>query len=191
MKYFSSDFHLSHKSVLDWSKRPFKIVEENNQYILDLILSTCKKGDDLYFLGDLSWRDNIYLKYFLSKLKFINFHWILGNHDDPSLELQKLCTTVSNMKEIKIQKNTTILCHFPMISWNKSHQNSFMLHGHHHIYGESTEELTQKATGKILNVNIELHNYKLWSEDEVIEYMSNRPDNWDYKTKNDSSLTNI
>jgi len=87
---------------------------------------------------------------------------------------------MSSLKDVYIgDKLPVVLCHYPMLTWNKSHYNSFMLYGHHHTNSNGTAELAYKAEGKMLNVNVEFHNYMPWSEEEVIEYMSHRPDNWD------------
>ncbi len=178
MKYFSSDFHFSHEGVIKWSNRPFKNVDEMNETIVSNILSTLKSGDDLYFLGDLSW-DNEYTKQFFDRIKHINFHWVLGNHEKGSDFFRQRCRSMTSLKEVKIGDKSVTLCHYPMLTWNKSHYNSYMLHGHHHINSHGTAELEARAPGKILNVNVEFHDYKPWSEDEIVSFMKTRPDNWD------------
>ena len=182
MKYFSSDYHLGHKHVIPWSNRPFNNIEEMNEKIISNIESL-PSGSDLYFLGDLSWDMSI-LDGFFNRMRKANihFHWILGNHDEKhgAEKYRKNCSSQSHMKDVYIgDKTPVVLCHYPMLTWNKSHYNSFMLYGHHHANSHGTAELVYKAEGKMLNVNVEFHDYKPWSEEEIIEYMKMRPDNWD------------
>jgi len=181
MKYFSSDYHFSHTNVIPWSKRPFSSIEENNEVIISNIEKALKPGDELYFLGDLSWDVN-FTRVFFERIKkaHIQFHWILGNHEKGSDLYRKQCASMSSLKDVYIgDKLPVVLCHYPMLTWNKSHYNSFMLYGHHHANSNGTVELVHKAEGKMLNVNVEFHNYMPWSEEEIVEYMKMRPDNWD------------
>jgi hypothetical protein len=34
-------------------------------------------------------------------------------------------------------------------------------------------------TGKALNVNLEFHEYEMWTWDEIVSFMATREDNWD------------
>jgi calcineurin-like phosphoesterase family protein len=142
-----------------------------------------KPGDILYFLGDLSMGKQG-ADYFFSKLpRHITFHWVRGNHDKNIAKYAHKCASITELKEIKIRDTKVVLCHYPMLTWNCSHYNSWMLYGHHHIGSHGTDELDTRAVGKMLNVNCEMNDFKPWSELDVIKYMENRPDNWDLVTK--------
>ncbi len=183
MKYVTSDLHLGHKRIITetFSGRPWDTIEEHDKAIVDNIMKPLKRGDELFVLGDLSWSKDGYWRFFNSIPKKVTVHWVLGNHDlKPYKQWKHLVTSVCELKHIRIQKNTVALCHYPMITWNKSHYDSWMLYGHHHINGIGIEELDKLTSGKMLNVNIEMHDYKPWSEEEIVEYMSHRPHNWDY-----------
>lgn len=182
MKYFSSDWHLGHFRSIEFSDRPFKTVEEMDETIIENMISPLKKGDELYFLGDMAFDIETAAKFFTRLKKGIKLFWILGNHERTAKHFQHYCIQQSLMKEIRIQKNSTTLCHYPMITWNKSHYNAWQLYGHHHAKSHGFEKVPELASGKQLNVNCEFHNYTPWHEDEIIEYMKNRPDNWDIIT---------
>ena len=186
MIYISSDWHLDHKRIIDLAERPFKSTDEMNKVILTNMFAKLKPNDDFYFLGDLSWSTPGYALLFEMLPKNINFHIILGNHDRASSfnKYKKQIASVSHMKDIKIQNIPVTLCHYPMITWNKSHYNAFQLFGHHHINSHGTDQLNSHFAGKQLNVNCEMHNFQPWSETEIIDYMKTRPDNWDYIPKN-------
>jgi len=179
MNYFSSDWHLGHNNVIKYSDRPFSSINEMDDRILSNLYSL-NPHDSLFFLGDLAFNQFSLDKFFtlLPKLK-INFHWILGNHDQYYKKYYHLCSSISTIKEIKILGVHTTLCHYPMISWNHSHYNAYQLFGHIH-HNSSNPLLLHKISGKMLNVNIELNNYNLFSELDIHNYMLSQPNNSDY-----------
>ena len=179
MKFFSSDIHLNHSAVLRFSDRPFETIEEQTEYFLDEVNTTLSRNDDFYFLGDLSWNREGSEHFFNNLKKGIRFHWLLGNHDKQWQQFVKRCVSVSYLKTIKIGSTHVVLGHFPMVTWDKSHYNAWMLFGHHHNHSNGFSNLSKHICGKTMNVNWEFHNYKLWSEDEVINVMKDLPDNWD------------
>lgn len=181
MKYFSSDWHINHINILKYSGRPFDTIEEMNTLLFFQMLKKLSAGDEMYFLGDLSWnRDGA--DSFLNNIpKGVGFHWILGNHDEKiSKKDYPKVTSISHMKEIKIQGHPVTLCHYPMLTWNKSHHNAWMLHGHHHNGEDGIDEVGYRTRGKILNVNCEFHNFLPVSEQKVVDIMSGKGDNWNY-----------
>jgi calcineurin-like phosphoesterase family protein len=187
MKLFTSDLHINHKNmILHNGRSEFKSVDEMNDLILSNLYKKVKPGDDLYVLGDLllgnGTESSELLLDILNKSK-VKFYFIIGNHDKINENFRRLCTSISYLKEIKIGGNNTTLCHYPLLEWNKSHYNSFLLHGHIHKFSHSLKGFKKFPLGKVLNVNVEFHNYEPWTEEEVIEYMKNRPDNWDYIKK--------
>lgn len=151
-----------------------------NATIIKNMFSPLKKGDMFFFLGDLSWSKDGYWQIFNNLPDGVEFHWILGNHDLKEWkQWRSHVTSTSELRHINVQKNTVALCHYPMLTWNKSHYNSFQLYGHHHEAGYGSDRLQDMISGKQLNVNCEFHDYKPWHEDEIIEYMNKRGDNWD------------
>jgi calcineurin-like phosphoesterase family protein len=81
MWYFSSDWHLGHENVIRFSKRPFSSVEQMDSAIIKNMTSPLKRGDEFFFLGDLSWNIPVGERFFYSLPEGVQFHWILGNHD--------------------------------------------------------------------------------------------------------------
>ena len=57
-----------------------------------------------------------------------------------------------------------------MLTWNKSHRGSIMLHGHEHGNLVHTEE----SRGKTMDVGIDVHG-RFLHFDEIIEMMKDRP----------------
>lgn len=193
MKWFSSDWHLGHHLTIEHSHRPFKDVEEMSDVIIHNMFKDCKRGDDFYFLGDLSWDRKIVERVYEAAQKGrFRLHWILGNHDKSwgkqfrnTIKVYNKMNTMSEMMNIKLTDKDgkhypTVLCHYPMLTWDKSHYNSFLLFGHHHLTTHKADEIKKfEESGKKLNVCCEFHDYKPLNEIQVIDIMNTRPDNWD------------
>ena len=104
---------------------------------------------------------------------------MLGNHEKGWEQHKRFCSSIERLDSTTINGNHVVMCHYPMITWDRSHFNAWQLFGHHHNKSYGFKEIVEKSIGKTLNVNIEFHDYKPWSEEEIIEYMNTRPDNWD------------
>ena len=181
MKYFSSDWHLGHIKILEMANRPFENINEMNKKIVDNMLKPLKSGDTFYFLGDMAFYIKHVLSFFEGLPDNVKFIWINGNHDkkipwEISVLFPNIDIEIVPMKEIKIGRKELTLCHYPMRMWNKSHYNTWHLHGHCHN-GQENRDFRQE--GKVLNVNCEFNDYKPWSENDIIKYMSNQSDNAD------------
>lgn len=187
MDWFTSDLHLGHLSVIK-HRTEFKSLEEMRNTICKNF-ECVRKGDRLFLLGDLGWsveEVRSFIERFTSK--GVHVFWIRGNHDTD--ELWKL-SIPDNQKSflhkcdsMKVRATTEysglFLSHYPMLIWDKSHYNGCHLYGHSH---KDTSDVPYTLTimkGKCLNVNVELHDYKPWSRDEVQEYMDKTHCNIDY-----------
>jgi calcineurin-like phosphoesterase family protein len=191
MWYFSSDWHLGHEKVIGFSNRPFGSVSQMDTVIINNMTSRLKGGDEFFFLGDLSWNIPVDERFFQSLPEGVKFHWILGNHDyDKYLKpFEQYCASISTIKELKPGKDQLlILCHYPMISFNRSHHNSWQLYGHHHIKPNGQDNLFPVFTGKRMNVNCEFHDYLPVTLKNVEKHMEQQPDNWDYLSKKSAEM---
>jgi len=175
--WFTSDWHLNHKHVMQVCSRPFETVEFMDDTIIYNLYHMTKPGDQVYFLGDLSFNRNVGLEFLKKIPRNIHFHFIWGNHDKKMWkkdELLKYCASVQWIKDIKINKQKITLCHYMMSSWNCSHWNAWHLFGHHH-----NKTQADHAIGKTMSVCVDLHNFFPVSFDQVKAYMETRHDNWD------------
>lgn len=161
MIYFTADSHYSHqnivKGVTRWddtsSTRNFATVEEMNEAIITNINKAVKLDDTLFHLGDVSFGGVDKVIEFRNRIKCKNVHLILGNHDvniHASKELQEQFSSVDFYREISINGQKIVLCHYPLRTWNKWHTGSWMLHGHchgklqHHIPAQLLKELLEE-----------------------------------------------
>jgi calcineurin-like phosphoesterase family protein len=93
-----------------------------------------QKTDSLYLLGDFAfktpgrWRPLINCK---------NVWLIRGNHEPGPEKLKNVFGhQVADIKGVKCCGVHTVLCHYPMAYWDKSHYGSYHLYGHLHLSWE-------------------------------------------------------
>lgn len=130
--YFTADTHFGHKNIIGFCNRPYGDVHHMNESLIGRWNRKVRPTDTVYHLGDFS---------FMSKeetLKIVrrlngNIHLVRGNHDGKmDWSVFEQFVTVREIHEIKIDNQTIVMCHYPMLTWNKSHYGSWMLHGHSH-----------------------------------------------------------
>jgi calcineurin-like phosphoesterase family protein len=83
--FYSSDWHLGHKRIIELCDRPFASVEEMNREILERCNDTVRENDRLFLLGDHvmgSYAENVEL---LRQIRCRNVTLLPGNHDRWSL----------------------------------------------------------------------------------------------------------
>lgn len=169
--YFTSDIHFGHRNIIEYCNRPFNSVEEMDEGIIKKINARVKKGDRLYFLGDLSFykmRDIHKMHDILSRINGQKF-WIRGNHDyrDTVKELGQYFEWARDYYELKVDKQFIVLSHFPFSVWHRQHHGAWHLHGHTHG--------SYQGQGKILDVGIDSHpDFNIFSFDEVKSFMDSR-----------------
>lgn len=85
---------------------------------------------------------------------------------------QDLFTTVNAYLEVKLEKKTFVLSHFPMQEWYEMDKvGSIMLHGHNH--GRMNYHDLNKNYRR-MDVGCDTNNLKPYSIDEIIEIMRTR-----------------
>lgn len=158
--------------------------------IIERMVAPLKPSDDFYFLGDIGNDENSIKRFFDALPRGVKFYWILGNHDHPKTvdKFAPLCHFIGHMYETKIvvgepmkgkPRQHIVMCHYPMITWNKSHYGAWQLYGHHHTRTWKQDELPYRAGGKQVNVNCEFFGYEPIDENYLVDIMKTRADNWD------------
>ena len=127
--FFTSDTHFGHNNVIRFCNRPFA-----NAYEMDVELTrrwneVVNKDDTVYHLGDFAFRNKTHVSEYLAHLNGI-IHLVTGGHDKKGT--WKYFASFDKVMQIKVGKQTIVLCHYPMVSWEKSHYGSWMLYGHTH-----------------------------------------------------------
>ena len=132
--FFTSDLHIGHRNILEYSKRPFETIEEHDEALVQNWNSIVRPGDLVYVLGDFALCDAERATRFAKRLMGQRY-LVYGNHDkrlrkDRDFTNQWLWTR--DLTQIDVNGQKIVLCHFPMLTWNQSHRGSWNLHGHCH-----------------------------------------------------------
>ena len=209
--YFTADTHYHHKNICrgasNWTNksscRDFELLQDMDEAIIDGINRTVAADDVLFHLGDYAFGDAKYYREFRSRINCQTIYLIYGNHDERLIaneeDLQSLFTECSFYREVTFKSQKIILSHYGFRVWNKSHHESWMLHGHSHgtlspsIPGPLVEDLLNKkkydvlrslakgthgthhSNGKTMDVGIDTHpEFRPYSFDEIHEIMKHR-----------------
>ena len=170
--YFTSDHHYGHKNICRFADRPFNSVEEMNEALIRNHNDTVGPTDTVWFLGDFAFVHAEEAKRILRRLNGHKF-LVLGNHDKQIAKKQRefigegLFEGIYNYREIYVDKQPIILCHYGMRVWNKSHHGSWMLYGHSHG--------SLPPHGKSVDVGVDDKNitdeYRPYSFEEIRQFM--------------------
>lgn len=175
--FFTSDLHFGHENIVKFAKRPFKDVTEMDETLIKNWNDTVKDGDDLFFVGDLSFHKAAETKKILSRLNG-NKYMIRGNHDMNRIndDLKKRFIWVKDLHTIKIRDfdvhggyQKIVLCHYALRVWDCKHYGSWNLHGHSH------GSLTMLDGLKQLDVGCDVWGYKPVSYEKVKKIMEEIP----------------
>ena len=148
--WFTSDLHFGHRRILNFVPNRIKefnlnleeenVIETHDNLLIEKWNNTISKHDIVYILGDVSFVSSDDTKKILEKLNGKK-HLIMGNHDSPCSSLSNYFVSTSQIKEVTFKKIHysfleedlhCILCHYPLIAWNRRMHGSVMLHGHTH-----------------------------------------------------------
>ena len=178
--FFFSDPHYGHANICGgvstWTEksgcRNFNTLEEMNDIIVNAINSKVGVDDELYCLGDWSFGGIKNIYEFRKRLQVKTIHLILGNHDVhveknkifEGIPVQELFTSVSNFKEISVNKQHIVLCHFPLEQWNNMDGGYWHLHGHCH-------GVLPETNFKRIDVGLDANNLNIFSFEDVEEIM--------------------
>lgn len=136
MLWFTSDLHLGHANVLNFTARDWPDIDAMNRGLIEAINQCVMPADDLYILGDYSFklakadaarlRDRIGCRW---------VHLVPGNHDkDWSSEPEFADTFILEppICRVKADGLKLVLSHYPLMDWPSMSHGSWHLHGHIH-----------------------------------------------------------
>ena len=137
MIYYIGDTHFGDKRVMELAGRPYSSVQEMNNDIADKWNRRVGETDTVYILGDFAFDDvaaqvvdNLRGKKIL----------LLGNHDEVlSLETLRKFADVKTIETIFDDGRSVCLCHYPLLSYNRS------VYGGYHVFGHIHNNQNDKA----------------------------------------------
>lgn len=196
--WFTADLHAQHPKIVDICSRPVylskKEIDENGVQVKDcsdpaykklindandewlikeVINNTVDKKDRLYILGDVTMANKVASDKFLDRLNG-NKTLVVGNHDKNILKSTRF-GEITQIKDFTYSRRDAginihiVLCHYPMLSWNRRIHGSWHLYGH--VHGRNP------GIGRSHDVGID-NPYNMWRPInlyEVCNIMVNKP----------------
>ncbi len=166
-RFFVSDLHLGHKNILP-TRPQFTSIEEHDAYLIERWNKKVHKNDEVWILGDVSFRSPYSVPTYLSMMKGKK-HLIVGNHDEDWMKkvdnLNEYFETVEYLKIIRFDHMQVTLCHYPMLEFPGSrYQNietSYLIHGHiHGIKREDVYGYIKEYQPNALNAGVDINNFE-------------------------------
>ncbi len=200
MLYFTSDLHLGHENAIEFKHRPFANLEEMNQTLIQNINDTVSAADELWILGDFSFKINREeVRALRRQISCRHVHLIYGNHDK-DYSSDHIFQSVQHYRELKTDYGRVVLFHYPILEWHAAHYGSILLHGHIHSTGDYNEENLKKKYSdrityghkaklddlglRIYDVGVDANNYRPISLERIAELMQIPPVKDSFSTQN-------
>tara|TARA_R100000789_G_scaffold100091_2_gene108695 strand:- start:2187 stop:2729 length:543 start_codon:yes stop_codon:yes gene_type:complete len=133
VNWYTADLHFNHTNIIQHCSRPFASSAEMDKEIVNRM--QCVGDDDnLWILGDFAFARNAESRRHVADLFEAipgHKHLVRGNHDHKST-MKLSWESVQELVEIKDQEQSLVLCHYPLITWNKARHGALHLFGHVH-----------------------------------------------------------
>lgn len=191
--WFTSDTHFQHFGIIKFQKERSKAMgitddmtdaeklKRHDEWLINMWNRTVGKYDHVYILGDFSFAPTEDTRRILSKLRGIK-HLIVGNHDKSCKGLGNYFRTVSQIKEVPIKKYQydfleediyLVLCHFPLVAWNRRLHGALHVHGHTHNSISSINEESGELRVDI-GIDSDIADFGLVSLENVYKFMKDK-----------------
>ena len=182
--HFIGCTHWGHSNVLKFDKRPFTSIEEHDNALIENWNKKVKKGDIVFHLGDITFKSPNYINPILEQLNG-EIYLVGGNHDKLK-EVKKMpkIKKVFGLLDLYVKDDKAddklgnqqhiVLSHYPILSWNRSHYRSWMLHSHTHQNLAKDPFYDWYYKRKVIDVGVNGINYEPISYSEVKTIMLNK-----------------
>lgn len=139
-----------------------------NEVLVEKWNAKIKKNDRVYHLGDFCFGGKGKILDIFHRLNGQK-HLVRGNHDVDAKWFDELWASVQDYKSIRIEGQKIVMMHYPLLTWDKAHNGSWMLHGHsHHLLQPSTQPRID------VGVDGEGYDFSPLSYEEVVALMEGR-----------------
>lgn len=167
--YFTSDTHFGHRNIIKYCNRPFSNEKEMDEALVANWNARVRPDDEVFHLGDFGFGKEEYLDRILKRLNGKKY-FVRGNHDKAMRgRILDHFESVREYAEINIGGQKIIICHYPLVTWNKARHGSWMLHGHcHHTLDWMNEDTTR------IDVGVDGWNYAPVSMSQLHNAMSKK-----------------
>lgn len=168
--WFTADLHLGHANVIKYAERPFADVEEMNTELVRRWKAIVQPKDHVYLLGDFYFGPRGGAGPIIRDLPGVKY-LVPGNHDKHSRKDGFFTLSfkwVKDLAEISVEGQHIVLCHYALLTWNRMHYSSWMLHGHSH------GSLKENPNARRLDVGVDCWNYAPVSFEEIKDAMTKK-----------------
>lgn len=188
--WFVADTHFSHENILKFKENRIEtfnlnildenVLEQHDNELIKLWNKTIQKRDTVYIIGDFSFASPERTRKILEKLNGKK-HLIVGNHDKACKNLSNYFVSVSQIKDVTFKKTVfpfldenliCVLCHYPMVAWNRRMHGSVMIHGHTHGSLDTINTLSEELRVDV-GFDALLNDSGFASLEQVYRYMKN------------------
>lgn len=172
--WFTSDNHFGHANSIKYCNRPFKDCQEMDETMIRLWNENVKPGDTVWTLGDFAFLKLDKIENLIRRLNG-NIHITLGNHDQEIRKNRRrlldegFFKEIVDYKELKMDGQHLVLCHYPMRQWNRSHHGAYQLFGH--VHGGLEPLNTSVDVGVDSTWVTGTAPYKPFHYDEIVRFM--------------------
>jgi calcineurin-like phosphoesterase family protein len=129
--HFTADNHFGHANIIALSARPFATVEEMDERMIHNWNAVVEPGDNVWHVGDFAYRcDPKRQRAIFSRLNGSK-HLVPGNHDDKDT-LSLAWASIGQIREITVDGQRLVLCHYGLRTWPGSRRGALHLYGHSH-----------------------------------------------------------
>lgn len=134
--WFTADTHFGHENIIDFSGRPFSSADHMDAVLIEKLWAKVGPQDALWIVGDFAFgpkaKDHNWLETLFAQLPGAEKHLVVGNHDSEATQLLPW-SSVTHLTEVADDDGLpAVLCHYPMITWNRARQGALHLFGHVH-----------------------------------------------------------
>jgi len=140
--WFTSDNHFSHSNILKFCNRPFANVQEMNAEMVRRWNEDVRDDDVVYHLGDFTLSANAgWFRRLRGTVRVVpgghDKRWLKQHAKNPYRTASgKIVEILPPLFTLEVPRGkrplVVALCHYPMLSWDRSHHGSIHLHGHSH-----------------------------------------------------------
>ena len=164
--FFTADNHFGHTNILRFTNRPFSSVEEMDEELIKRWNERIKVNDLVYHLGDFSLLSHKYVNKYFDRLNG-KINLVPGGHDKRWIRHANNFENVTILPALVTIKHNSfpiVLCHYPMLTWDRSHYGSIHFHGHSH--GAIPNE------GNRMDVGVDTNDFYPYKLDEIMEIIN-------------------